>query len=391
MWSTTDRHPRRSTIIDATTAPAYDLGPGHPFARDRLVPLFELLQCSGLVSSDEVVSAKACTTNELESAHTADYIAALSRLSAAPNDAATLASVQRFGIGVGDNPAAPGQHLGAAAAAGGTRGCVDAVVTGRVPRAFNPLGGLHHAMRSSASGFCLYNDLVVGIRHARDLGIDRVAYIDFDVHHGDGVEAAFSEDPNVLTISFHESPDVRWPYTGRCDDVGTGAARGTTINMPFASGTTDASWQRTVRTVLEHALTRFEPQLLVTQHGCDTHATDPLADLSLSLESALFAASLSRKLADHHTGGRWVATGGGGYRPITVLSRAWSALWCVVSGRPVPAKLDMEWRKRWADRARREGEIPETWIDSDAGDRRAAQAAGSNERSLDRLAELQGW
>jgi acetoin utilization protein AcuC len=244
-------------------------------------------------------------------------------------------------------------------------------------------------MPAAASGFCIYTDLVVGIRHARAAGLDRVLYVDFDVHHGDGVEFAFAADPSVMTVSFHEDPAVRFPGTGRITDMGIGDGRGSVVNMPLASGTGDASWLDTVRRVFLPLARRFRPQLIVSQHGCDPHFEDPLADLRLTTQAMVEAARLTAQLATELCDGRWVATGGGGYQPVRVLPRVWAAVWAVMSGRPVPERIAPGWIERWQHRS------PEPLCATFADPPRAAadgpreeRAAAVNARTVDELLAL---
>ncbi len=379
--------PCRARIIDATALPAYDLGSDHPFARDRQRPLFDLLHRAALVREADWLPATPATDAELQLAHDPDYLEVVRELSAANPDAAQVQRGWRHGLGNGDNPIAPGQYAAAAAIAGATLACVRAVMAGVCDHAFHPAGGLHHAMRRMASGFCLINDLVVGIREARRLGAGRVLYVDFDVHHGDGVEAAFQDDPDVITVSFHESPEVRFPGTGYVHDRGRGAALGTKINVPLASGTGDESWLACVRAVLPAAVARFRPALLVSQHGCDPHRSDPLADLQLTTQAMAEAAALTHALAHEHCGGRWVATGGGGYRPYHVIPRVWGMVWAILSGQQLPRDLDPGWIAAWEPRA---GEpLPRTWHDAPCANPRAATAARINAQTLDDLVRLQ--
>src|SRR5262249_8064063 len=230
---------------------------------------------------------------------------------------------------------------------------------GNARAAFNPAGGLHHAMPDRAAGFCLYNDLAVGICRARARGVERVLYVDFDVHHGDGVEWTFRRDPSVLTLSFHETPEVRYPGTGFVTDLGEGAGRGYALNVPLQPGTADDSFLECVEQVLLPAARAFRPQLIVSQHGCDTHRDDPLARRECTPASSDGAARRTRALADELCDGRWVATGGGGYRPLHVIPRAWTMVWAAMSGRPLPAQIDPEWRRRWQGRAQEP--LPADW------------------------------
>lgn len=379
---------RRARLVDARPMPVYDLGPEHPFAPFRQEPLADLLVREELVHDEEWLVPEPCSEDELRTVHDAAYVDLLARL-ADPRDREAVRLGPVYGLGTEDNPIRPGQHLAAAAAAGGTVACVDAVVRGDADAAFNPTGGLHHAMPSAASGFCLYNDLALGVLAARRHGLRRVVYVDFDVHHGDGVERIFRDDPDVLTVSYHESPDRRWPFTGRAGDLGRGAGTGSVMNVPLAPGTTDASWIDAVERTLVPALDRFQPELILTQHGCDPHFLDPLADLSLTTSAMAWAATRSRELADRLCGGRWVATGGGGYQPIRVLPRAWTMVWCAVSGRAVPEQVSTSWRAAWQARV---GATPlaASYADEPFDEPRAEAAAAANRATVDEVLRLHG-
>ena len=179
-------------------------------------------------------------------------------------------------------------------------------------------------MPDRASGFCVYNDVAVGIRWLLDQGAERVAYVDVDVHHGDGVEAIFYDDPRVLTISLHETGQTLFPGTGFPADVGGPDAEGTAVNVALPPGTADAGWLRAFHAVVPPLVREFAPDVLVTQHGCDTHADDPLAHLMLSVDGQRAATSRCTTWPTRSAGGRWVATGGGGYAMVDVVPRAWT-------------------------------------------------------------------
>ncbi len=377
---------RSTRLVDARRMPVYDLGPDHPFAPFRQEPLADLIEREGLARDDERFAPTPCTVDELCTVHDRAYVELLARLDD-PTDRAAARLAPIHGVGTADNPIRPGQHRAAAAAAGGTVACVDAVLRGEADAAFNPTGGLHHAMPAAASGFCLYNDLALGVLAARSHGLRRVAYIDFDVHHGDGVEWIFRDDPDVLTISYHETPERRWPFTGRAIDQGRGAGIGAAMNVPLAPGTTDESFQDAVERTLVPALERFQPELILTQHGCDPHVSDPLADLSLTTRAFAHNAALSRDLAEKLCSGRWVATGGGGYQPIHVLPRAWTIVWCTVSGRPVPERVDASWRDAWQARAGAEP-LAATYFDLPIEEPRAEAAARANANTVDEVLRL---
>ncbi|MCR9248138.1 MAG: gluconokinase, GntK/IdnK-type [bacterium] len=378
-------------LVDATALPSYDLGEGHPFARDRQQPLFDLLRQVRAFGAADLLPSRALNAAELARVHHLDYIECLIATSKALPDDATLARAAAHGLGAGDQPIAEGQHQGAAAIAGGTVAAAEAVLTGECRAAFNPGGGLHHAMPDRAAGFCLYNDLALAIARARDAGVERVLYVDFDVHHGDGVEFMFRDDPHVLTLSFHEDPRVRFPGTGFVEDRGQGAGRGYALNVPLAPGTRDESWRATTSAVLRAAVASFRPGLIVSQHGCDTHRDDPLATIDCTTAVAHHAATLTRELSDRWCDGRWVATGGGGYRPYHVLPRAFGLVWSVLADQPLPPDLPAAWRRRW--QAAAGSELPMSWFDEDdaAGAGLASAAAATNRATVERLFELVDW
>ena len=376
-------------IVDALSLPDYDLGPGHVFAVDRQTALYDLLKRHKLFFENELLRSPPADRRQLETAHTAAYLDAVTALSEDPPSADLVATAPRWGLGTADNPLGPNQHAAAAARAGATIGCVESVMSGQADHAFNPTGGLHHAMPAAASGFCIYNDLVIGIHRARELGAARVLYVDFDVHHGDGVEFAFASDPSVLTLSFHETPETRWPFTGRIDDLGKGEGRGSAVNLPLAPHTADESWLRCVREVLIPLTRNFRPDLIVSQHGCDPHREDPLAELSLTTAPMMEAARIVHDLAHEVSDGRWVATGGGGYQPIRVIPRAWAMVWAVMSGRELPEEVDPAWIEAWQSRSPQP--LPQTFFDPPIADPRHDAAAAVNARSVEKLGELLGW
>ena len=206
---------------------------------------------------------------------------------------------------------------------------------GEALHAANITGGLHHAMPDRASGFCVYNDVAVAIRWLLAQGAQRVAYVDVDVHHGDGVEQVFYDDPRVLTISLHETGQMLFPGTGFPQDVGGPGAEGSAVNVALPPGTSDAGWLRAFHAVVPPLLREFAPQVLVTQHGCDSHLEDPLAHLMLSVDGQRASYLALHELAHELCEGRWVVTGGGGYAVVDVVPRAWSHLLAIVAGSPV--------------------------------------------------------
>src|SRR4029079_10923400 len=211
-----------------------------------------------------------------------------------------------FGLGTSDDPVFPDMHEATARVVQGTVDSALAVWEGRALHAVNVSGGLHHAMPGSASGFCVYNDAAVAIRALLDAGAQRVAYGDVDAHHGDGVQAVFWDDPRVLTLSVHETGQALFPGTGHAREAGGPGAEGTAVNVALPSGTGDAGWLRALDAVVPAVVRAFAPDVLVTQHGCDSHLLDPLTHLRVSIDGQLRAAHLLHDLAHEVADGRWV-------------------------------------------------------------------------------------
>ena len=238
-----------------------------------------------------------------------------------------------FGLGTADDPVFPGMHEASALVAGATLAAAAAMWTGQAAHGVNVAGGLHHAMRRAASGFCVYNDPAIAIRWLLEQGAQRIAYVDIDVHHGDGVQAAFYNDPRVLTISLHEHPMTLFPGTGLPGDTGGPEADGSAVNVALPAGTGDAGWLRAFDAVVPPLLRAFRPEILVSQHGCDTHRLDPLAHLELTIDAQRAAHQQLHELAHEAAGGRWLLTGGGGYELVQVVPRTWTHL-LAGGGRP---------------------------------------------------------
>ena len=252
----------------------YNFGPSHPMDPVRLSLTRSLVEAFGLTRDLRVVAAPPAGESTLRLVHRQDYLDAVRRASAEPLDAEPA-----YGLGTEDDPAFPRMHEASALIAGQSVGAAEAVWGGEADHAVNFAGGLHHAMPGSASGFCVYNDAALAVARLLELGAERVAYVDVDVHHGDGVQAAFWDDPRVLTISLHEHPRTLFPQTGWPGETGGNAAEGRAVNIALPAGTGDEGWLRAFHAVVPELLSAFRPQVLVSQHGADTHFEDPLAHL----------------------------------------------------------------------------------------------------------------
>ena len=330
----------------------YDFGPRHPLSPRRFGPGIELLAAVG---AEPGLAPEPAADGELEWLHASDYIATVRRLSADPDGLRGHAA--EAGIGPGDDPAFAGMHDAAATVAGGSIRAIEAVLRGDVDHAYHPGGGLHHAMRARASGFCIYNDVALAIARARADGL-RVLYVDLDVHHGDGVQALHYSDPGVMTISFHESGRSLFPGTGFVGELGEGTAAGTSVNVPLEPFCGPEPWLAAVRAVVPPLAAAFGPDVIVSQHGADGHVWDPLAHLSLTTTAMGEAARLVDRMAHLHAGGRWLATGGGGYAVYRVVPRAWALTWLAGAHREAPERLPEAWRARWEGDAARWDEAP---------------------------------
>ncbi|GAB2554481.1 acetoin utilization protein AcuC [Kribbella endophytica] len=309
---------------------AYDFGHGHPMSPVRVDLTVKLARALGVLDQLKVVPAPTASDELLRTVHTPEYIAAVKRAGQDP-DVPDL----RHGLGTDDTYCFPGMHAASAHVVGASVEAARAVWEGEVLHAANIAGGLHHAMRSQASGFCVYNDPAIAIQWLLDHGAQKVAYVDVDVHHGDGVQAVFYDDPRVLTVSLHESPTTLFPGTGTAGETGGPGAEGSAVNIPLPPGTGDSGWLRAFHAIVPDVVKAFAPDVLVTQHGCDSHVEDPLAHLTKTVDGQRAAYAALHDLAHEVCEGKWVATGGGGYAIIEVVPRAWTHLLAIVAGKPI--------------------------------------------------------
>ncbi|MDP8960579.1 MAG: acetoin utilization protein AcuC [Actinomycetota bacterium] len=342
----------------------YDFGPTHPLKPVRVELTVELIRALEICDGGRAVEVPAgsYTEDELLQVHDADYVDTVKRLS---SQRSGRSHAWEYGLGPGDNPIFAGMHEASMRVCAASKEAARRVWQGEAKHAFNPAGGLHHAMRSRASGFCIYNDPAVAINWLLENGADRIAYIDVDVHHGDGVEAIFYDDPRVLTVSLHESGSYLFPGTGWPDDIGGEGARGSAVNLPLSPRTTGDVWLEAFDAVTEPLVRSFNPDVLVTQLGCDTHATDPLAHLALTVNDYGEIARRLHQLAHETADGRWLATGGGGYQIVQVVPRAWATYFAEMSGFSLPDAVPQNWRD--VARSRRVGDPPLRFRDEPAG------------------------
>ncbi|MEJ5867684.1 acetoin utilization protein AcuC [Pseudokineococcus marinus] len=327
---------------------AYDFGPDHPMSPMRLELTVRLLRELGVLDRPglDVRGSGVADDALLHTVHLPEYVEAVRRVSEDPR----RVDVER-GLGTEDDPAFAGMHEASARILAASVECAEEVWRGDAAHAVNFTGGLHHAMAGRASGFCVYNDVAAAIRRLLDAGARRVAYVDVDVHHGDGVQAAFWDDPRVLTVSLHQSGRTLFPGTGFPDEVGGPGAEGSAANVALPPGTRDAAWLRALHAVAHPLVRAFEPDVLVTQHGCDSHQLDPLADLAVSVDAQRAAADSLHELAHEVCDGRWLATGGGGYAVVDVVPRTWSHVVAVAAHAPIRPSTPVP--EPWRDHVRR--------------------------------------
>ncbi|WP_288336143.1 acetoin utilization protein AcuC [uncultured Gordonia sp.] len=328
---------------------SYRWAHSHPMNPVRLALTMSLARSLGVLDDVDLADPLQIDDDALIPVHSRDYIDAVRAVGSGTASLSGPLLARLFGLGDADNPVFDGMHEAARLLVGGTLAAAQAVASGSVRRAVNIGGGMHHAMRSRAAGFCIYNDCSVAIRWLLDHGYDRIAYIDIDAHHGDGVQAEFVADPRVMTISLHQHPATLWPGTGWPTEIGEEDAHGTAVNLPFMPNTPDRLWLRGFHAVVPSMIAEFAPQILISQCGADSHRADPLTDLALTVDGQRAAMIAMRDLAEKYCEGRWIAVGGGGYGVVNVVPRSWTHLLGVVLDRDIPVETTIG--EQWCETA----------------------------------------
>jgi acetoin utilization protein AcuC len=322
-------------------ARAYDFGSSHPLRPERVLLTYDNIRELGLMALDHVqeYTSRSATDKEIKAAHAEDFVQIVKDIDGGAVDERTGLA---YGLGTPDDPIFDNMHRASAAVCGASITAAELVASGEAEHAFNPAGGLHHARRAEASGFCIYNDPAVAIAKVLEMHPDwRVMYVDVDVHHGDGVQWIFYDDPRVLTVSFHESGRYLYPGTGSTEEVGKGDAAGTSANVPLLPRTNEDDYLWALERVMNELGGAFRPHVIVTQLGADTHYGDPLADLGLTMRAYPRMARILHDSAHSHAQGRWVATGGGGYQAETVVPKVWTIHFAEMCG--APERIPTEW------------------------------------------------
>ena len=329
----------------------YDFGPNHPLRPLRLKLTYDLMEKLNLLSHKrlEIKEPIVATQEQIERAHDPEYVEVVKKLSANPED--RIIQPYLYGLGPGDNPIFRGMYEASALVCGASIVAADSVwKNDDIVIGFNPAGGLHHAQKKRASGFCIFNDIAVAIHHLKHLKKDiKIAYLDIDCHHGDGVQWLFYDDPNVLTISFHESGKFLFPGTGHTNEIGEGAGKGYSLNFPLLPGTNNRMLVKLFRYCVPRILEAYSPDVLFTQLGVDMHFNDPLTQMGASISAYKNIAQTLYTSSHDYCNNRWVAVGGGGYL-MTVVPRAWS----VFLARMLDIELKNELPNDWIEQVKKE-------------------------------------
>ena len=321
---------RKEVLVFSERFNRHSYGPNHPLKVERLRITMDLIETYGLFDSPERpwVEAREADEQDVRLVHTLEYLEVLRQA----NTGQAPPTSANYGLGSGDNPVFPGLYDWSLLVTGATLECIRQVRYENRRIAFNIAGGLHHALSARASGFCYLNDPAIGIARMVQDGL-RVVYLDLDVHHGDGVEAAFYDTDQVLTISIHQNGHSLFPGTGFPDEMGQGPGRGFAVNLPLAPGTDDDLYLRVFNETVPPLVRAFDPDVLVTQLGVDTFTSDPLASLNLTSDGFC---KLIREIKSW--GISWVALGGGGYDLMNVV-RAWTSAWAIMKEVELPDDL----------------------------------------------------
>lgn len=343
----------------------YKLAADHPFDPIRLTLATDLLNKAGALQTRDLLAPPSDLDTEglIRLIHREDYIACVKQLSEASPTPQAAAGAGKYGLGTEDTPYFEGMHDAASAIVCGSVAAADAVMSGLAQHAYHMGGGLHHGFPERASGFCVYNDTAIAIKYLQQRYQARVLYIDTDVHHGDGVQWAFYTDPHICTYSIHETGKYLFPGTGFVQEKGADSGYGTCFNVPLEPYTEDDSWIESFQSTVGKIAAAFKPDIIVSQHGCDAHAFDPLSHLHCSMRIYQSIPEAVHQLAHQYTEGRWVALGGGGYDMWRVVPRAWALVWLAMTDHDLSEVLRQE-AVLVASGASPAVRLPETWLNA---------------------------
>src|SRR5699024_5941117 len=324
---------------------AYSCSKEHPFNEKRITLKLDLLKEIKAISDEQIVAPRIAIDEEILLIHEEKFVHTVKKAS---KGELTTAEGEVYGIGTEDTPIFPNMHEASAMLVGGTLTAVDLVMEGHAKHALSLGGGLHHGFKGRASGLCVYNESSGAIRYMQKKYDARVLYVDTDAHHGDGVQWAFYDDPNVCTFSIHETGRYLFPGTGNITERGNGPGYGTAFNFPVDAFTEDESFIYIYETALRKVIEHFKPDVILTQNGADAHYLDPLTHLYGTMNIYKEIPKLARQLANEYCNGRWIAVGGGGYDIWRVVPRAWAHLWIEMSEQQQPTgPLPQNWLDKW--------------------------------------------
>lgn len=339
----------------------YRFNAHHPFSPIRLKLTYDLLEKSNAIDRGNIILPRTATRDELILIHDPQFVDAV-KLAGQGKLSSELA--ESYGFGTEDTPIFPNMHEVTSLIVGGALTAADYVMSGKAKHALHLSGGLHHGFRGKASGFCVYNDISVAIKYIQEKYQARVLYIDSDAHHGDGVQWAFYDDPNVCTLSIHETGRYLFPGTGNISERGQGSGYGYSFNIPVDAFTEDESFLDCYKTAAAEVAEFFKPDVIITQNGADSHYLDPLTHLYTSMKSFKEIPKLAHKLAHQYCDGRWIAVGGGGYDIWRVVPRAWASIWFeMTENQSNTGILPEDWITQWQEKA--DCTLPSFWEDEE--------------------------
>ncbi|QHE53281.1 acetoin utilization protein AcuC [Pontibacillus sp. HMF3514] len=348
-----------SAFVYSDEITKYRFRDDHPFNQMRVILTYELLKDSKALDEENIIPPRLASDEELNLAHDKAYINAVKKASVGE---LSEDDGLEYGIGTEDTPIFENMHEAASLLVGGTLTAVESVMHGHAKHALNLGGGLHHGFQRKASGFCIYNDGAVAIQYLRKHYDVKVLYIDTDAHHGDGVQWAFYDDPNVCTLSIHETGRYLFPGTGNVNERGIKEGYGYSFNVPIDAFTEDESFQQVYESAFREVVEYFQPDVIVSQNGADAHVYDPLTHLCTTMSTFELIPQLAHELAHQYCDGKWIALGGGGYDIWRVVPRAWAQIWKVMStSTPFHGELPEQWLSKWNEKS--PVQLPTHWND----------------------------
>ncbi|WP_027964233.1 acetoin utilization protein AcuC [Halalkalibacillus halophilus] len=339
----------------------YKFRENHPFNQKRVELTYDLLIKSQALSEEDIIEPRIATDEEIMLVHDYNYVEAVKK---AGKGLLKPEEGIEFGIGTEDTPMFDHMHEAASQLVGGTLTAVDHVLQGNYKHMVNLGGGLHHGFKRKASGFCIYNDAAIAIKYIREKFNYKVLYVDTDAHHGDGVQWIFYDDPNVCTLSIHETGRYLFPGTGSVNERGQNEGYGTSFNIPVDAFTENESFLEVYEEAMYTIANHFKPDIIVTQNGADAHVYDPLSHLCCTMEIYEKIPAIAHEIAHSFCEGRWIALGGGGYDIWRVVPRAWAQIWKIAKGENMfTGQLPDSWINDWKDES--PVSLPLFWHDED--------------------------